>query len=219
MLTERVRRHPYSVILFDEIEKAHPEVFNLLLQLLEEGELRDNLGHAVSFRTSVVIMTSNAGAREISSGGLGFRTEERMLSYGEIRNSALAELKRRFNPEFVNRIDDIVVFKPLDRPEARAVLELLLAELSRRLGEKGLALEVREAAKAYLAEKGYDPTYGARPMRRVIQSEVEDPLSAMILAGELLPGSAAIVDRKGDIIGIKAKRAGAVAPKQTVPKA
>ncbi|MDP3176644.1 MAG: AAA family ATPase, partial [Spirochaetaceae bacterium] len=148
MLTERVRRKPYSVVLFDEIEKAHPEVFNLLLQLLEEGQLRDNLGHAVSFRTSVVIMTSNAGAREISSGGLGFRAEDRLLSYAEIRSSALAELRRRFNPEFVNRLDDIVVFKPLDKTEARKVLELLLAELSRRLGERGIALHVKEAAKA-----------------------------------------------------------------------
>jgi ATP-dependent Clp protease ATP-binding subunit ClpC len=206
MLTERVRRHPYSVILFDEIEKAHPEVFNLLLQLLEEGELRDNLGHSVSFRTSVVIMTSNAGAREISANGLGFRTEDRLLSYSEIRSSALTELKRRFNPEFVNRVDDIVVFKPLDRGEAREVFELLLVELSRRLGERGIALEMREAAKSYLADKGYDPAYGARPMRRLLQSEVEDPLSELILGGSLLPGSSAIVDFKGDALSVKAKK-------------
>ena len=218
MLTERVRRHPYSVVLFDEIEKAHPEVFNLLLQLLEEGELRDNLGHAVSFRTSVIIMTSNAGAREISSNGLGFRPEDRMLSYSEIRSSALAELKRRFNPEFVNRVDDIVVFRPLDRAEARAVLELLLAELSRRLGEKGIALEVKEGGKAYLAEKGYDPAYGARPMRRVLQSEVEDPLSALILSGELLPGSVAIVEKKGESLGIKARHPIPAGPRTTVGK-
>jgi ATP-dependent Clp protease ATP-binding subunit ClpC len=215
MLTERVRRHPYSVVLFDEIEKAHPEVFNLLLQLLEEGELRDNLGHSVSFRTSVVIMTSNAGAREISSKGLGFRPDERMLSYSEIKSSALAELKRRFNPEFVNRVDDIVVFKPLDKPEARQVLELLLAELSRRLGERGVALEVREGAKAYLADKGYDPAYGARPMRRVIQSEVEDSLSALILDGGLPPGSTALVDRKGEALSVRTKRA--ALPKPPVP--
>jgi ATP-dependent Clp protease ATP-binding subunit ClpC len=218
MLTERVRRHPYSVVLFDEIEKAHPEVFNLLLQLLEEGELRDNLGHTVSFRTSVVIMTSNAGAREISSKGLGFRPEERMLSYSEIKSSALAELKRRFNPEFVNRVDEIVVFKPLDRVEARQVLELLLAELSRRLGERGIALEVKEAAKAYLAEKGYDPTYGARPMRRIIQSEVEDPLSARILEGVLPPGSSAVIDCKGTAIAVRTKRAIVIAPKPPVPE-
>ena len=216
MLTERVRRHPYSVVLFDEIEKAHPEVFNLLLQLLEEGELRDNLGHAVSFRTSVIIMTSNAGAREISSGGLGFRPEERLLSYSEIRSSALAELKRRFNPEFVNRVDDIVVFKPLDKDEARSVLELLIAELSRRLGEKGIALEIRESAKAYLAEKGYEPQYGARPMRRLLQTEVEDPLSELILDGRLALGSQAIVTLKGESLTVTVKKA-AVEKKPPVP--
>jgi len=218
MLTERVRRRPYCVVLFDEIEKAHPEVFNLLLQLLEEGELRDNLGHTVSFRTSVVIMTSNAGAREISTKGLGFRPDERMLSYSEIKSSALSELKRRFNPEFVNRVDDIVVFKPLDKGEARKVLELLLAELSRRLGEKGIALSVREAAKVYLAEKGYDPAYGARPMRRVIQSEVEDPLSAQILEGRLPPGSAAVIDFRGEVIVVRAKKASALSSRPAVPQ-
>ena len=217
MLTERVRRHPYSVILFDEIEKAHPEVFNLLLQLLEEGELRDNLGHSVSFRTSVVIMTSNAGAREISSSGMGFRAEDRLLSYSEIRSSALAELKRRFNPEFVNRVDDIVVFKPLDKVQAREVFELLLAELSRRLGERGIALEMKEPAKAHLANKGYDPAYGARPMRRLLQSEVEDPLSELILGGRLLPGSVAVVDFKDDELSVKAKRISSGRKKPPVP--
>jgi ATP-dependent Clp protease ATP-binding subunit ClpC len=218
MLTERVRRHPYSVVLFDEIEKAHPEVFNLLLQLLEEGELRDNLGHAVSFRTCVIIMTSNAGAREISSGGLGFRPEERLLSYQEIKSSALAELKRRFNPEFVNRVDDIVVFKPLDKAEGRAVLELLLAELSRRLGERGIALEVKDGAKAYLAAKGYEPAYGARPMRRLLQSEVEDPLSELILDGRLTPGSTALVELKDESsLSVKAKKSGVGKARPPVP--
>jgi len=221
MLTERIRRRPYSVVLFDEIEKAHPEVFNLLLQLLEEGELRDNLGHTVSFRTSVVIMTSNAGAREISSGGLGFRPEERLLSYSEIRSSALSELKRRFNPEFVNRVDDIVVFKPLDKAEARKILDLLVSELSRRLAERGVSLEIKESARAYLAERGYDPAYGARPMRRLLQSEIEDCLAEEILAGKLGPGATALVDfRKGELV-VKAKRIAAPSPspKPPVPSA
>jgi ATP-dependent Clp protease ATP-binding subunit ClpC len=218
MLTERVRRHPYSVVLFDEIEKAHPEVFNLLLQLLEEGELRDNLGHAVSFRTCVIVMTSNAGAREISSKGLGFRLEDRLLTYSEIKSSALSELKRRFNPEFVNRVDDIVVFKPLDKGEARQVLELLIAELARRLGERGIALDVKEPAKAYLAQKGYDPAYGARPMRRLIQSEVEDPLSALILEGNLPPGTSASVDFKAEGLVVKAKKARVANPRPPVPR-
>jgi len=217
MLTERVRRRPYSVVLFDEIEKAHPEVFNLLLQLLEEGELRDNLGHAVSFRTSVIIMTSNAGAREISTGGLGFKPEERLLTYAEIKSASLAELKRRFNPEFVNRVDDIVVFKPLSRDELRAVLELLLSELSRRLAERGIALEVRPAAKEILAERGYDPTYGARPMRRLLQSAIEDALSEEILAGRLGPGSTALVDAKEGELRVHAKRAPQRHPEPPVP--
>jgi ATP-dependent Clp protease ATP-binding subunit ClpC len=219
MLTERVRRRPYSVVLFDEIEKAHPEVFNLLLQLLEEGELRDNLGHTVSFRTSVIIMTSNAGAREISSGGLGFKPEERLLSYAEIKSSALSELKRRFNPEFVNRVDDIVVFRPLDKEEARKILELLSSELARRLAERGIALDVKESAKAYLAERGYDPAYGARPMRRLLQSRIEDRLAEEILAGRLPPGATAVVDvKKGELV-VTSKRITSGSPKPPVPSA
>jgi ATP-dependent Clp protease ATP-binding subunit ClpC len=201
MLTERIRRRPYSVVLFDEIEKAHPDVFNILLQLLEEGELRDNLGHAVSFRNCVVIMTSNAGAREISNGGLGFRSEERLLSYAEVRSSALSELKRRFNPEFVNRVDEIVVFKPLLPEEIRQILGLLLAELSTRLAAKGVALEVSQAARDSLAERGYEPAYGARPMRRLIQSEIEDRLAEEMLSGRLGPGSIAKLGfREGRIV-------------------
>ncbi|MBL8965838.1 MAG: ATP-dependent Clp protease ATP-binding subunit [Spirochaetaceae bacterium] len=203
MLTEKVRRRPYSVVLFDEIEKAHPEVFNILLQLLEEGELRDNLGHAVSFRNTVVIMTSNAGAREISTGGLGFKPEDRLLSYSEVRSAALAELKRRFNPEFVNRVDDIVVFKPLTRPEVRNVLDLLVGELGRRLAEKGIAIEMSPAARDWLAEKGYEPAYGARPMRRLIQAEVEDRLAEEILAGRLGPGSVVRVEMRGGAIRLR----------------
>ena len=219
MLTERVRRRPYSVILFDEIEKAHPEVFNLLLQLLEEGELRDNLGHVVSFRTSVIIMTSNAGAREITVGGLGFKPDDRLLSYTEIKSSALAELKRRFNPEFVNRVDDIVVFKPLDREEIRKVLDLLLDELGRRLGERGVALQVRSSAKSYLADRGYDPTYGARPMRRLIQAEVEDRLAAEILAGRLVPGACAYVELKEGRLVLHTRRARVKRGEPPVPSA
>jgi ATP-dependent Clp protease ATP-binding subunit ClpC len=142
-----------------------------------------------------------------------------MLSYSEIRSSALTELKRRFNPEFVNRVDDIVVFKPLGKEQARGVFELLLAELSRRLGERGIALEVREPAKAYLAERGYDPAYGARPMRRLLQSEVEDPLSELILEGNLPPGSSAIVQFKGNELSVKAKKIASGKKKPQVPSA
>ncbi len=210
MLTEAVRRRPYSVVLFDEIEKAHPEIFNLLLQLLEEGELRDNLGHAVSFRNTVIIMTSNAGAREIQTGGLGFRPEERHFSYEEIRTSALSELKRKFNPEFVNRVDDIVVFKPLSRQEVRKILDLLLSELGARLAPKGIFIETSSGVREYLAEKGYDPTYGARPMRRLIQSEIEDRLAEEMLSGRLRQGGTALVELRSGQIVIKSKKKGGV---------
>jgi len=198
MLTEKIRRRPYSVVLFDEIEKAHPEIFNLLLQLLEEGELRDNLGHSVSFRNCVVIMTSNVGARELSTGGLGFRSEERLLSYAEIKSASLSELKRRFNPEFINRLDDIVVFRPLLRKEIAVILDIELSELGRRVAVRGLSLDVTKGARGWLVEKGYDSVYGARPMRRLIQSEIEDPLSELILAGKAGPGAVVKVGVAGD---------------------
>jgi ATP-dependent Clp protease ATP-binding subunit ClpC len=217
MLTEKVRRKPYSVVLFDEIEKAHPEVFNILLQLLEEGELRDNLGHVVSFRNAVVIMTSNAGAREIQAGGLGFRPDERLLSYAEIRSSALSELKRRFNPEFVNRVDDIVVFKPLERAEIKRILDLFLSELASRLAAKGIVLETSQGAREYLAEKGYDPAYGARPMRRLIQSEIEDRLAEEILQGRLAAGQTALVELRGGAIGVRPRKSGLKVPESSGP--
>jgi ATP-dependent Clp protease ATP-binding subunit ClpC len=215
MLTERIRRRPYAVVLFDEIEKAHPDVFNILLQLLEEGELRDNLGHAVSFRNCVVIMTSNAGAREIVSGGLGFRAGERLLTYTEVRSATLAELKRRFNPEFVNRVDDIVVFKPLVKSEIGQILELNLAELSRRLATKAISLELSRAAKEWMVDRGYDPAYGARPMRRLIQAEIENPLSEMILQARLGPGSTLAVGVSGGKLKLRVSMAG---KKEGVPE-
>ncbi len=206
MLTERIRRRPYSVVLFDEIEKAHPEVFNLLLQLLEEGELRDNLGHAVSFRNCVIIMTSNAGARELTTTGLGFRSEERLLSYGEVRSQVMSELKRRFNPEFVNRVDELVVFRPLDGAEIRRILDLLLKELADRLALKGVDLQVTPQARELLAARGYEPAYGARPMRRLIQQEIEDALAAELLSGSLGPGSVAKVSVDGGKISLSPKK-------------
>ncbi len=184
VLTEQVRRHPYSVVLLDEIEKAHPDVFNLLLQLLEEGELSDNLGHTVNFRNTVVIMTSNAGARQISSENLlGFNTEKNgILSYGTIKNNAMNELKKLLTPELINRIDDVIVFEPLGKKEISQILDIQIAELSGRLSEKRLSVEIKPAAREYLVEKGYEPTFGARPMRRLIQKEIEDPLSTELLA-------------------------------------
>ncbi|ADK81054.1 ATP-dependent Clp protease ATP-binding subunit [Sediminispirochaeta smaragdinae] len=201
VLTEKIRRRPYSVILLDEIEKAHPDVFNLLLQVLEEGELHDNLGHKVSFRNSVLIMTSNAGAREISkSGALGFQASEGVMSHAEIKASAMNELQRSFRPEFINRVDEIVVFTSLKRPEIRKILDILLSEISLRLLEMNIILEVKQSAKDYFIDKGYDVKYGARPLRRVLQKELEDPLSMEMLKGRCVSGTHMIVGiRKGEI--------------------
>jgi ATP-dependent Clp protease ATP-binding subunit ClpC len=181
-LTEQIRRNPYRVILFDEIEKAHRDVFNLLLAVLEEGELRDNLNHTVSFRNTVIIMTSNAGVREISRDSrLGFGAASGFMDIKEIEEAALSELKRLFNPEFLNRIDDILVFRPLSLKEIGEILNLQLVELEQRLGEQGYGLNVLPGARKYLVEKGWDPKFGGRPMRRTVQKELEDPVSNLLL--------------------------------------
>ncbi|MDE0445235.1 MAG: ATP-dependent Clp protease ATP-binding subunit [Spirochaetaceae bacterium] len=193
MLTERIRRRPYSVILLDEIEKAHPDVFNLLLQVLEEGQLQDQLGHTVSFRNTVLIMTSNAGAREISAEtSLGFQVEQGGKQFAEIRSQVLAEMKRLFSPEFLNRIDESVVFHALSKQELERILTLELGEVQERLRDQRIELEMRKEAREYLMEKGYDPRYGARPLRRVLQKDIEDPLSLDILKGRFLPGSTVV---------------------------
>lgn len=182
-LTEQVRQRPYSVVLLDEIEKAHHDIYNLLLQILEEGELKDNLGHTVSFRNCLVIMTSNAGAREITADSrMGFSTlKEGLLPYDDIKSSAMEELKRIMSPELLNRIDDVVVFNALSRAEVSNILDIQLAELQARLSEKNILLEVKPKARAYLVDNGYEPSMGARPMRRLIQRQVEDPLSVILL--------------------------------------
>jgi ATP-dependent Clp protease ATP-binding subunit ClpC len=182
ILTEQIRRNPYRVVLFDEIEKAHRDVFNLLLQVLEEGELKDNLGHTISFRNTLIIMTSNAGAREITMDSrIGFKTGSGIMDIEEMRSSALTELKKLFNPEFINRVDDVVVFHPLNQKQIEAILDLQLEDLFRRISAQGFTLNVTRSAKNYLMEKGWDEKYGARPMRRTIQKELEDPLSLLLL--------------------------------------
>ncbi|GAB1481201.1 ATP-dependent Clp protease ATP-binding subunit [Treponema sp.] len=207
VLTERIRRNPYRVILFDEIEKAHHDVFNLLLQVLEEGELKDNLGHTVSFRNTVLIMTSNAGAREISRDArLGFNASSGLMGVEEIRTAALAELRRLFNPEFINRVDDIIVFHTLNRQQIEAILDIQLAELTERLAEKGLSLQLKSSARAFMIEQGWDPKYGARPMRRAIQRELEDPLAIMVLENEYEEGTLFQAELKNEKLLIKAKR-------------
>ncbi|GHV75733.1 ATP-dependent Clp protease ATP-binding protein [Spirochaetia bacterium] len=195
VLTEKIRRNPYRVVLFDEIEKAHQDVFNLLLQVLEEGELKDNLGHTVNFRNTVIIMTSNAGVREISRDSrLGFSSETGIMGLAEIQSAALSELRRLFNPEFINRVDDVIVFHALDEAQVESILELQIEELSERLAEQGYSIEVLPAARRILIEKGWDPKYGGRPMRRAIQKELEDPLSTMLLEGNYPFGAVFIAD-------------------------
>ncbi|MDR1836907.1 MAG: ATP-dependent Clp protease ATP-binding subunit [Treponema sp.] len=204
MLTEKIRRNPYRVILFDEIEKAHHDIFNILLQVLEEGELRDNLGHTVNFRNTVIIMTSNAGVREISKDSrLGFSSGSGLMSMGEIESSAMSELRRIFNPEFVNRVDEIIIFNPLNHKQIDAIFDIEFAELSRRLEEQDFGLKITGSAKRILVEKGWDPKYGGRPLRRTIQKELESPLSQLILEGRCKHGTIFTVDGRKGVIKLK----------------
>ena len=206
LLTEKIRRKPYAVVLFDEIEKAHPDVFNILLQVLEEGQLQDSLGHTVSFRNTVLIMTSNAGAREITrDAAVGFKTIEGLMDYRDIKSSAMNELKRMFRPEFINRVDEIVVFHSLDRDQVRSILEIELAEVQTRLAEKEIVLEVTKKAKEHLIDIGFDVKFGARPLRRTIQREIEDPLAMDILRARFGAGSHVMVSIRNEKISFRAK--------------
>ncbi|MFQ6066076.1 MAG: ATP-dependent Clp protease ATP-binding subunit [bacterium] len=202
-LTEKVRRRPYSVILLDEIEKAHPDVFNILLQVMEDGRLSDNLGHTVDFRNTVLIMTSNLGTEQITTeGNLGFRDQNKAaLSHEEIKNKVISELKRNFRPEFLNRVDDVIVFHGLSKKEIKKIVDLMLNEVKDLLKEKEIKLEVTEAAKDLIAKEGYDPDFGARPLRRAIQSLIENPLSEKILEGKFKQGDTVTVEiEEGNIV-------------------
>ncbi|MBX5473960.1 MAG: ATP-dependent Clp protease ATP-binding subunit [Thermoleophilia bacterium] len=196
-LTEAVRRKPYSVVLLDEIEKAHPDVFNILLQILEEGKLTDAQGRRVDFRNTIVIMTSNIGAGQISKNqGFGFSVgDEAGLSYEEMKSRVMSELKKVFRPELLNRIDEIIVFHKLARPEITAIVELMLRRLREQMATHGVAIELTDEAKELLVDKGYDPAMGARPLRRAIQRYIEDPLADFVLGRELEPGSTILVGR------------------------
>ncbi len=218
-LTEKVRRRPYSVVLFDEIEKAHPDVFNALLQILEDGRLTDGQGRTINFRNTIIIMTSNIGARLLTSSGgrrIGFevggsKTEDDKenghlyggKTYSEARQMVMDELKKTFNPEFVNRVDEIIFFHMLTREDMLKIVEIMLRSLKKRVAEVGLDISVTDAAKQLLAGKGYDPMYGARPLRRLIQSMVEDQFSEAMLDGVVHAGGKAIVDAAEDKIVIR----------------
>ncbi len=190
-LTEKVRRKPYSVVLLDEIEKAHPDVFNLLLQVLDDGILTDGLGRRVDFRNTIIIMTSNIGARDLKDfgSGIGFSTKSRVDNMEEQAKTTIQNaLKKAFAPEFINRLDDIIVFNSLERTDLHKIIDLMLVKLMTRLSTLGFAVDLTEKAKDFIAEKGYDPQYGARPLNRAIQKYLEDPLAEEILKGELTEG-------------------------------
>ena len=198
-LTERVRRRPYAVILLDEIEKAHPDVFNLLLQVFEDGRLTDSFGRKVDFRNTIVIMTSNVGAELIrKSGSLGFKAQTDEVSYEEMKGKLLEEVKKTFKPEFLNRIDDIIVFRPLVKEDLFSIVDLELGYISDRLKEQNITLDVSREAKQLLTEKGFDPVFGARPLKRTIQRYLEDPLSEEIISGRLKDKKVVKVGRKNE---------------------
>ena len=209
-LTEQVRRRPYSVILMDEVEKAHPEVFNSLLQIMDDGRLTDGQGRTVDFKNTVVIMTSNAGSSELKRAvRIGFAArkdgeELRDEQHEAMRSKAMEGLKRMFRPEFINRIDQIVVFHSLGKSELYQIVNLMLDQVRTRLNEQGIALEVSDEARDFLLKEGYDEEYGARPLRRAIQSHVDDALADALLAGEIASGQTAILTVQDDHIAIVA---------------
>ena len=216
-LTEKVRRRPFSVVLFDEIEKAHPDIFNSLLQVLEDGRLTDAQGRTVDFKNTVIIMTTNLGTRDISKSlGLGFaNSDDDLTNYERMKGKVSDELKSHFRPEFLNRIDDIIVFHQLTKPQIIQIVDLMLKNLDDRLQTKDMGIELTPAAKDLLAERGYDPLLGARPLRRVIQREIEDALSERILFGELKSGEIIVVDVEG--VGAEAVFTFKGAPKASLP--
>jgi len=195
-LTEKVRRKPYSVVLFDEIEKAHPDVFNILLQVMEEGRLTDAQGRVVDFKNTIIIMTSNLGARLISSQsniGFGERSEKEVMSYQDIKQKVTEEVKKVFTPEFLNRVDEIIVFRPLNQKEIEAIVDLMMKETQERMREHKMEIDLTPEARSLIAQEGYDPNFGARPLRRAIQKLIEDPLSDLILKGVFKEGDRILV--------------------------
>jgi ATP-dependent Clp protease ATP-binding subunit ClpB len=188
-LTEAVRRRPYQVVLFDEIEKAHPDVFNVLLQLLDDGRLTDSQGRTVDFKNTVVIMTSNVGSTTLIEAA-----ESGPQAFEGAAEAVRLQLREHFRPEFLNRVDEIIVFQPLDEAQLRQIARLLVAGVERRLAESDISLDLTDAALTHVAREGYDPVYGARPLRRAIQRSVENPLARRILAGEIAPGATVRID-------------------------
>jgi ATP-dependent Clp protease ATP-binding subunit ClpA len=198
-LTEHVRRKPYSVVLFDEIEKAHPDVFNALLQILDDGRLTDGQGRTVDFKNAVIIMTSNIGSSIIhESNAIGFSVNQKVHGQEDVRKRLLETLRQTFRPEFLNRVDDIIVFNSLSKEHLARIIDLLLRKVESLLSQRGVKMEVTQAAKDVVMAEGYDAQWGARPMRRAIQRLIQDPLALRLLAGEFLAGETVVVDRDSD---------------------
>jgi ATP-dependent Clp protease ATP-binding subunit ClpC len=199
-LTEAVRRKPYSVVLLDEIEKAHPDVFNILLQILEDGKLTDAQGRKVDFRNTIVVMTSNIGAASISKNvSLGFSVgDETGLSYDDMKQRVMSELKKVFRPELLNRIDEIIVFHKLEKSEIFQIVDIQMKRLRDQMAVHGATIELTDDAKELLVAEGYDPAMGARPLRRAIQRLIEDPLADFVLGRDLSEGSTIVIDRRAD---------------------
>jgi ATP-dependent Clp protease ATP-binding subunit ClpB len=196
-LTEAVRRKPYSVVLFDEIEKAHPDVFNILLQVLDDGRITDSQGRTVDFRNAVVIMTSNLGSRHLLEGVTDDTIPE------SVREAVMADLRAAFRPEFLNRIDETILFKPLSLEEITKIVDLLLGSINARLAERRITVELDAKARTWVAERGYDPVFGARPLRRFLQRQVETPVARALLEGRLLEGGTAKFTMKDGELRLK----------------
>ncbi|MBC8180600.1 ATP-dependent Clp protease ATP-binding subunit [candidate division KSB1 bacterium] len=198
-LTEKVRRHPYSVVLFDEIEKAHPDVFNILLQILDEGRITDGLGRKVDFKNTILIITSNLGTRQIRQGGnIGFSKGDEKSDYEAMKNRILDEVKQLFNPEFINRVDELIVFHQLSKPDVVKIVDLVIEEMLAKVSDRDIAINLSKSAKEYIAEKGFNPQFGARPLKRAIQKYVEDPIAEEMLKGNFTDGCSISVKKKAD---------------------
>jgi ATP-dependent Clp protease ATP-binding subunit ClpC len=220
-LTEKVRRKPYSVVLLDEIEKAHPDVFNILLQVLEDGALTDSFKRKVSFKNCVLIMTSNVGSRRLRGrGSMGFARQDAETTYDRMKETVLEEVRKVFNPEFLNRLDELIIFRSLNREHMDGIVKILLNEVRKRLADSGMELTLTRGAIDLLLDKGFDPDLGARPMRRAIQRYVEDPLSEMVLRGRFKSGSVVRAVKKGEALAFEDDRRGAARPdaEETAPE-
>jgi len=218
-LTERVRRRPYSVVLLDEMEKAHPDVFNVMLQILDEGRLTDSTGRKVDFRNTVLIMTSNVGSREVGSGGvLGFQKSDEEARNAQIEEKINDSMKKTFSPEFINRIDDTVIFHGLTRENITEIIDIVLDDFKTRLVDRDIGLRITPGAKALLAEKGFDQTYGARYLKRTVQKLLEDPLAEEILQGNFPDGSRIRVTKKGEALVFDEERDNADVEEEKKPE-